>query len=168
MQKLRCEHERETRREREYQGGHADHADADRDQTSLPADCVHQRSARGLGEDARKRACRERQTNLILRPAQIGKKKATKAPNPVWTSARKKFIQSRPRWLRREIEPALIDEQAITREHSPEPTRPSGQAPTDRFIPAAEIDPHVLHRTDRPNDMPVKSAPGVRSIPLLD
>ena len=164
MQNLSCEHEREARQKREYQGGHADHADTDRDQTSLPADCVHQRSAGGLGEDARKRACRERQTNLILRPAQIGKIKSNEGAESGLDIGEKEIHPVEAALTpSRDRDPHRSTSVAIAREHSPEPTRPSGQAPTDQFIPAAEIDPHVLHRTDRPNDGPVKSAPGVRS-----
>ena len=158
---LRCEHEREARHEREYQGGHADHADTDRDQTSLPADCVHQRSARGLGEDARKRACRERQTNLILRPAQIGKIKSNEGAESGLDIGEEEIHPVEAALApSRDRDPHRSTSVAIAREHSPEPTRPSGQASTDQFIPAAEIDPHVLFRTDRPNDGPVKSARG--------
>ena len=161
MQNLRCEHEREARHEREYQGGHADHADTDRHQTSLPADCVHQRSARGLGEDARKRACRERQTNLILRPAQIGKIKSNEGAEPGLDIGEEEIHPVEAALApSRDRDPHRSTSVAIAREHSPEPTRPSGQASTDRLISAAEIDPHVLFRTDRPNNGPVKSARG--------
>jgi hypothetical protein len=67
--------------------------------------CVHQRTARGLAEHVtRKRACRERQANLILRPAQIGEVKSNEGAESGLDIGEEEIHPVEAALLRREIE----------------------------------------------------------------
>ena len=89
--------------------------------------------------------------NLILRPAQIGEVKSNKGAKSGLDIGEEEIHPIEAALApSRDRDPHRYYSVAITREHSPEPMRLSGQASTDQLIPTAEIDPHVLFRTDRP------------------
>lgn len=71
MQDLGREHEHEGRHQCKDQGGHANHADADRRQAPFPPQCIDKRAARNLTDDAGKGANGKRKPDLAFGPAKI-------------------------------------------------------------------------------------------------